>query len=155
MIFNSKKVIFPRKGVSEKTRAIKKNNLIYIYISSKISSSNNWIEALIHLFSVSWKFLFLSFFRSPSLPLPFFFKIRANMLQFVVVNWRRPRVIVNRLCTHASRNLSPPLCVLQSPATRNRSWLAEQRSRITSPSFFSGSLLSENQNQKKTRLFPR
>lgn len=32
MIFNSKKVIFPRKGVSEKTRAIKKNNLIYIYI---------------------------------------------------------------------------------------------------------------------------
>lgn len=96
----------------------------------------------------------ISLFKLLSFSFPLFlFKIRGNILQFVV-NWRRPRVIVNRLYTHASRNLSPPLCVLQSPATRNRSWLAEQRSRITSPSFISGSLLILRiRIQKKTRPF--
>lgn len=49
-----------------------------------------------------------------------FFKIRASYAS--TCRWRRFRVIANRLYAHTSRNLSPSPPVLQSPATRKRSW---------------------------------
>lgn len=147
MIFNSKKVIFARKVIFLRKLVLLKKTIYYIYISSK----NLFFEQLNRSFNPTILCqLKISLFKLLSFSFaPFLFKIRGNILQFVV-NWRRPRVIVNRLYTHASRNLSPPFCVLQSPATRNRSWLAEQRSRITSPSFISGSLLIlRRENPKK------
>lgn len=78
MIFNSKKVIFPRKGVSEKTRAIKKNNLIYIYIFKNLffeQSNRSFNSPILCQLKISlFKLLSFSFPPSP----PFFSKFERT-----------------------------------------------------------------------------